>query len=175
MKIARSLRVAALLGAVAVAAGACGGAGSSKAAPVAKATSTTQDPAQAKVLADFNSFADVYARALADPNVTTAEVAGHMTGQALNNLQDVRVQLVTSGRVIKSEAVHHPTGIAISGTTATVQDCVTNNQTHYYAIGGGPHLSDIGDATASDEVTLQLENGTWKVANVVRKGTSCPG
>ena len=58
---------------------------------------------------------------------------------------------------------------------ALVEDCVTSNQTHYYASGGGPHLSDTGDPTAADEVTMQLESGTWKVAKVARKGTSCPG
>jgi hypothetical protein len=152
----------------------CGGEGGRK-ATTASTRSPTAEDASARVLTDFNAYVDVYARALADPNVTTQTVAEHITGEALDTFTNSRIQLLTSGRVIKSEAVHHPKVIAIEGTTATVDECVTSNQTHYYSIGGGPHLSDTGDATAGDEVTMQLEAGTWKVSKVIRRASACPG
>jgi len=172
MKIRTPIRLIALMGALAVGATACGGS-SSKAAPVTKATSTTQDPVKAKVLADFNGYADVVTRALADPSVTTQTVSQYLTGDALDGFTNSRIQLLTSGRVIKSDAVHHPRVVSVQGATALLSDCVTNNQSHYYAVQGGPHLSDSGDPTAQDEVTMQMDGGTWKVVKVVRKGTSC--
>jgi hypothetical protein len=152
----------------------CGGGGGRKATTASTRSPTTED-ANAKVLADFNAYTDVYARALADPNLTTQTVAEHITGEALDTFTNSRIQLLTSGRVIKSEAIHHPKVTAVQGTTATVDDCVTNDQTHYYAIGGGPHLGDTGDATILTETTMQLEAGTWKVSKVTKKASACPG
>ena len=107
------LHLVAVAGVLAMAVTACGG-GGSKAAHTPKPTATTEDGAKAKVLADFNAYTDVYARALADHNVTTQTVAEHITGEALETFTNSRIQLLTSGRMIKSEAVHHPVVIAIA-------------------------------------------------------------
>ena len=39
---------------------------------------------------------------------------------------------------------------------------------------GQPDVVAIQAVTAGDEVTMQLEAGTWKVSKVIRKGSACP-
>jgi hypothetical protein len=170
--MARSaLAVVALVVGAAWALAACG---SSSGASAKKATpaSTTTTSVEQKVLADLRGYRDAYNRAVGAPNPEDPSLRQYMTGIQLQQFQIFVRQLADGGQLIRGSATDAPRVVSVQGTTALVDDCLT---------GGGRFIEaktgkDTGPTPAAGgvQITLQLENGTWKVASASGKATACP-
>jgi hypothetical protein len=182
MKIANSIRFAALVGAVAVAATACGGGGkpdtSAPKAAKAAASTTTLDPQAAQraaVLAGYQAYADAYQHALASADAQSPELPAHMTGDALVGLRMNISGLRSANEAVRlSDVQLAPTVIALEPARAVVHVCVTSTG-HYFDLTSGKPRATDGPAKSGWEDVLVLEDGTWKVSKETRLDSACTG
>jgi hypothetical protein len=95
-----------------------------------------------------------------------------MTGLQLQQFQIFLQQLADSGRLIRGSANDSPRIRSVQGTTAILDDCLTGGGRFYNAKTG----QDTGPSPAAGgvQITLQLEDGTWKVASAIGKAAACP-
>jgi hypothetical protein len=180
--IALSMRVAALAGAVAIAATACGGGGkiNTSTPTTTKSTdpTTTVDPAAAQraaVIDGYQQFWVAYKQALAAANPDDPILAAHLTGAELSHL---RVELTgmrdaPTPEVMRVSDDIHPKVVALEATRAVIQDCFSETDTYFTRDGkpsGTPDSFKVGA-----EFELLLEGGTWKVSTKTHKDSACPG
>ncbi|MBV8981560.1 MAG: hypothetical protein JO086_11720 [Acidimicrobiia bacterium] len=170
-----SIRVAAAIAVAAVGLAACGGGSTPKARPVAARTTTTD--VNAKVIADYRGYDELYRRVTAapDPHNPTldATLGEHMTGDELRQVHLYLLDRATRGLVLRGVSDLNPKVVSVQGNTAIVDDCIIDHG-HQYDAKTGALRDDPGDTKHGFESTLLLEGGTWKVAKVVEKAGVCP-
>jgi hypothetical protein len=95
-----------------------------------------------------------------------------MTGLQLQQFQIFVRQLADSGRGIRGSATDAPRVVSVQASTAILDDCLTGNGRFYDTKTG----QDTGQAPAAGgvQITLHLEDGTWKVASATGKAAACP-
>jgi hypothetical protein len=154
--------------------GACGSgnSGASSSTTTTKPSATTTTSVDQKVLADLRGYRDAYNRAVGAPNPQDPSLRQYMTGVQLQQFQIFVRQLADSSRGIKGSATDAPRIVSVQGTTAVVDDCLTGSGRFYDTRTG----QDTGPAPAAGgvQITMQLEDGTWKVASATGKTTACP-
>jgi hypothetical protein len=181
----RRLLIGLLLVAVGLLAAACGGDGTGQAGstsvPVTKATgsaptSTTLDPPASAVLQAYRAASNAFEHALADANPEDPALAATMVDP---QLQGVKANLVAdqqSGIVGRGKTTLHPKLVSLSGTTATVVDCVYSASELVYAATGKPVPPIIPPENDGVSATLVLTGGMWKVSKqTVTDGKCAPG
>jgi hypothetical protein len=140
--------------------------------PSSTTSTTTLD---SKILADVQGYYDAFNKALATANPDEPLLAQYMTGAQLSAFRVSVAQLKQSGRVARSSADRAPRVVSAQGTTAIVDVCITNAQGHYFDAKTGQDLGPVpGRTAASDELTMLLEGGNWKVAGTEKKPSACP-
>ena len=99
-----------------------------------------------------------------------------MTGDQLRGFRATLADLIRKGRVVRGSEEHHPRVVSVQGSTAIVEDCVTNgDRVHLYDAKTGQDLGPAGATTPSGvQITMRLEGGTWKDAGGNPKPSACP-
>jgi hypothetical protein len=164
----------ALIVGAAWASGACGSGSASarRAATTAAPSTTTTTTVEQKVLADFRGYRDTFSRAAANPDPADQSLRQYMTGLQLQQFQVFLRQLADSGRNLKSSPTDAARVASVQGTTALVDDCITGDGQFYDTKSG--QATGPAPAAGGVEITLHLEDGTWKVASAADKATACP-
>jgi hypothetical protein len=180
--VALSIRFAALAGAVAIAATACGGGGKINTSTPTTAKpadpATTVDPAAAQraaVIDGYQQYWAAYKQALGAANPDDPMLAAHLTGAALGQL---RLQLTglrdaPTPEVIRVSSDIHPNVVALDAAKAVIDDCFSETDTYFTRDGkqsGTPQSFKVGG-----EFDLLLEGGVWKVSTKTHKDSACPG
>ena len=136
-----------------------------------EATTTTLSPEQA-VLAGYRASWDEYIAVGMAPDPADPRLAGHSTGANLAQIRKYFTDYRAQGLVQRGTVELAPRVVAVSGTTATVRDCILS------------HLQDVdaktGQVRASDpqvrkllEASMLLEGGVWKMSLNTPKGDGC--
>jgi len=174
--------------------GACGGGGSassattvrprptsSTSAPVSSSTtdpasSSTTDPASSAVLSAYRASSAAFEQALATANPADPALAATMIDP---QLQSVKANLLADQRqgiVGRGTVTLHPKVVAISGSTATVVDCVYSTSELVYKATGKPVPPVTPPENDGIRATLLLTGGAWKLAKqTVTEGSCAPG
>jgi hypothetical protein len=177
--VPKTLALAAV--ALALVAGACGGGGKSTKsaalttqAPPSTAATTSTTTVESKILADLAAYKDSYHQALASPDQAHIDLMDHMIGGVSGVTFGYLAQLKDAHQAIRGPITDKSVRVAsIQGTTAVVESC-SDNESHTYR--NGVQLPDTpGDRVLGSEFTMVLQNGTWKVSNVVPKASVCSG
>jgi hypothetical protein len=180
--VALPIRFAALAGALAIAATACGGGGKiNTSAPTTVKPAdptTTLDPAAAQraaVLQAYHDYVDVYIRALGSSNADDPGLAEHLTGAALFHERLDLSGLRSAGEVLKvTDVVSRPTIVSLEPSRAVIDDCLSGVP-HYYDATSGAVRGTVPSGASGDpsEYVLVLDAGTWKVSEKARKDAVC--
>ena len=165
---------------------ACGGGGSASPATTARprptsstsapVSSSTTDPASSAVLSAYRASSAAFEQALAtanpaDPALAAAMIDPQLQSVKANLLADQRQGIVGRGTVTL-----HPKVVAISGSTATVVDCVYSTSELVYKATGKPVPPVTPPENDGIRATLVLTGGAWKLAKqTVTEGSCAPG
>jgi len=166
---------------------ACGGGGTSSTATTVRpkstkpttttsSSTTTTDPAAASVLSAYRASSAAFEQALAtanpaDPALAAAMIDPQLQSVKANLLADQRQGIVGRGTVTL-----HPKVVAISGSTATVVDCVYSTSELVYKASGKPVPPVTPPENDGIRATLVLTGGAWKLAKqTVSEGLCAPG
>ena len=152
---------------------ACGGdSGVGLADPVAPETSTTSSappspsatpPVEQEVLATYEAFYEALGRARANPREAEEILAPVATGLQLETSVSGIKGSALAGQEIFGAPVIDPQVVSVENGTAVVHDCQDTSSVGSRDIATGEILT-LGRAGDSAESTLQLVDGTWKVA-----------
>ena len=140
------------------------------------AVSTPHGGRAAAVLAAYRASSAAFAQALAtanpaDPALATTMVDPQLQSVKANLLADQRQGIVGRGTVTL-----HPKVVAISGSTATVVDCVYSTSELVYEATGKPVPPVTPPENDGIRATLDLTGGSWKLAKqTVTEGSCVPG
>jgi hypothetical protein len=180
--VALSLRVAALAGAVGIAATACGGGGkintSTPTTTKSADPTTTLDPAaaqRAEVLKAYQGYVDVYFRSLASSNPDDPGLPQYLTGAALFHQRLDLGGLRSAGEVLKvTDVVSRPAIVSFEPARVLIDDCLSGVP-HYYDMANGTVRGTVPTAASGDasEYVLIPDAGTWKVSEKTRKDSVC--
>ncbi|HUZ09934.1 MAG TPA: hypothetical protein VMU76_07185 [Acidimicrobiales bacterium] len=166
--------------------GACGGGRSAAPATTARprptsstsapVSSTTTDPASSAVLSAYRASSAAFEQALAAANPADPALAATMIDP---QLQSVKANLLADQRqgiVGRGTVTLHPKVVAISGSTATVVDCVYSTSELVYKATGKPVPPVTPPENDGIRATLDLTGGAWKLAKqTVTEGSCAPG
>ena len=140
------------------------------------ATTTTVPAAAAAVLKAYRASSAAFEQALAtanaaDPALTVTMIDPQLQSVKANLLADQRQGIVGRGAVTL-----HPKLVAISGSTATVVDCVYSTSELVYEATGKPVPPVTPPENDGVRATLDLTGGAWKLAKqTVTEGSCAPG
>ena len=141
-----------------------------------KATSTSDGGTDAAVLAAYRASSAAFEQALATANPADPALAATMIDP---QLQSVKANLLADQRqgiVGRGTVTLHPKVIAISGSTATVVDCVYSTSELVYEATGKPVPPVTPPENDGVRATLDLTGGAWKLAKqTVTEGSCAPG
>ncbi len=141
-----------------------------------KATSTSDGGTDAAVLAAYRASSAAFEQALATANPADPALAATMIDP---QLQSVKANLLADQRqgiVGRGTVTLHPKVIAISGSTATVVDCVYSTSELVYEATGKPVPPITPPENDGVRATLDLTGGAWKLAKqTVTEGSCAPG
>jgi hypothetical protein len=184
---ARTLRIAALVGAVVVA-GACGGDDGDDGSVDTMAATTTSAPptttsSRAEVAAAYLAYWDAYHRASMDPvDPHLAELQDRMTGDqkraTTRNLENMQARGQAVRRPEGARHMHAVMDVSVQGTQGLVHGCSIDDLVTYDVATG--KAIDDSVATKRYEASLVLEAGEWKVRLVTETEriegiVPCPG
>jgi hypothetical protein len=152
-------------------AGTAGPAASSAAGPSVSASAT--EDARAAVLAGYSAYwiALLHAHATGDP--ADPQLRAHATGTALAEAAGGIRANTARGIRMKGAVTHKPVVSAVSGTTATVADCVDLRSWLAYDVPSGrrdPSIRPIGRVAGT--YTLTGSGRAWRVSAAVQ-GAFC--
>ncbi|MHB1510554.1 MAG: hypothetical protein ACYCST_13500 [Acidimicrobiales bacterium] len=165
---------------------ACGGGGTASTAPTVRSkptpststpvSSSTTDPASSAVLAAYRAAWRAFDSAALDANPASPALAATMVDP---QLQSVKANLLADQRqgiVGRGTFTLHPKIVSISGSTATVVDCVYSTAVLVYAASGKPVPPVTPPENDGVRATLTLVGGAWKVSKqTVTDGSCAPG
>ena len=141
-----------------------------------KATSTSDGGTDVAVLAAYRASSAAFEQALATANPADPALAATMIDP---QLQSVKANLLADQRqgiVGRGTVTLHPKVIAISGSTATVVDCVYSTSELVYEATGKPVPPITPPENDGVRATLDLTGGAWKLAKqTVTEGSCAPG
>jgi hypothetical protein len=185
----RRLALSAFVGGLALLVAACGG--GSAAGPAKPTTSTSTSPpattattldpkatAEAAVLRDYRAYRDAFDHATGTtgvpPNPDDPALPAHVTGEELTHLKVFIVGLRGKGYTSRRDGAieYHPRVVALTGNTATVDDCLTSND-HVVDAKTGELHDKPGPGTSGWQVDMVLEGGTWKVSFLHERSDLC--
>ena len=137
---------------------------------------TSIDPTSAAVLAAYRASSAAFEQALATANAADPALAATMVDP---QLQSVKANLLADQRqgiVGRGTVTLHPKVVAISGSTATVVDCVYSTSVLVYTATGKPVPPVTPPENDGIRATLDLTGGSWKLAmQTVTEGSCAPG
>jgi hypothetical protein len=146
-------------------------------------TATTLDPkaaAQAAVLRDYRAFWDAYHEAAGvtglPVNPDAPALPAHMTGEQLTHMKVYLVGLRGKGYRNRqdSPSENHPRVVALTASTATVDDCEIDG-THVVDAKTGELHDSPGPGRLGWEADMVLQRGTWKVSFLHTRSDLCGG
>lgn len=137
-------------------------------------TATTLVTDDAKIVADYKAYWDAY---LAATNPMRPDYPGlqqHATGEQLRTVVENLTGAKIDNLIFKGTLDINAKVVRKSDTTATVSDCMFDRGGQYDATTG--ERKDTEDtAPTLNTAHLQLIDGTWKVAAVVKEKVGCDG
>lgn len=125
------------------------------------------------VLSNYRAFWDDFiavGTTTVDPR--DPRLATHATGEELRQLQTTFLARRASDEVIKGSVQLAPTVLKVENDKAIVQDCQLD-LTRYYSNRTGQPVDAQATTRFLIEASMQLENGTWKVASINHKSDGC--
>jgi hypothetical protein len=146
-------------------------------------TATTLDAkaaAEAAVLRDYRAFWDAYSQATGvtglPVNPDDPVLSAHATGKELIQVRSYAGGLRGKGYRGRADGLDEfrPRVVSIVGTTAIVDDCVTDN-THVVDAKTGELHDAPGPAKLGWEADMVLEGGTWKASEMNARNDLCAG
>lgn len=142
-------------------------------APAGSTTTSTDDASpDAEVLAGYRRFWDAYLAAADPMDPTHPDLEAGATGAQLERVQRAFLARQASGEVIRGSLDLAPEVAEVDGTTATVTDCYADD-THIFDEATGEQKDSPGVLSYRVTATLELVDGTWKVADLVQEGEGC--
>ncbi len=137
---------------------------------------TNQEAVTVAVLTAYRASSAAFEHALAAANPADPTLAATMADP---QLQSVKANLLADQRegiVGRGAVTLHPKVIAISGSTATVVDCVYSTSELVYEASGKPVPPVTPPENDGIRATLDLTGGSWKLAEqAVTEGSCAPG
>jgi hypothetical protein len=130
---------------------------------VAPSTTATTGPSTA-VIAGYRAASDAFEQALSTADPNSAGLAATMVDP---QLQSVKANLVADQRqgiVGRGSVTLHPRVLSVSGSTATVVDCVYSTTELAYQATGKPVPPVTPPENDGIHATLVLSDGVWKVS-----------
>ena len=141
-----------------------------------RATSTPDGGSETAVLAAYRASSAAFEQALATANAADPALVATMVDP---QLQSVKANLLADQRqgiVGRGTVTLHPKVVAISGSTATVVDCVYSTSELVYEATGKPVPPVTPPENDGVRATLDLTGGAWKLAKqTVTEGSCAPG
>ena len=141
-----------------------------------RATSTPDGGSETAVLAAYRASSAAFEQALATANAADPALAATMVDP---QLQSVKANLLADQRqgiVGRGTVTLHPKVVTISGSTATVVDCVYSTSELVYEATGKPVPPITPPENDGVRATLDLTGGAWKLAKqTVTEGSCAPG
>jgi hypothetical protein len=134
-------------------------------------TSTTLSPEE-QVVADYEAASAAFSAAANPPNPDSPDLAAHFTGASLSRYQDALRSLQAAGATAQNTVEHHPINVVVTGETAQVEDCFVDT-TQQFSAATGEALGGPSTTTMHVDVTLQLIDGVWKVAERSERTDPC--
>jgi hypothetical protein len=153
----------------------------------APSASATPEGTDAAVIAAYRAEIAAYDQALADTDNPGAWTLPALANTMVNpELDAVKAELQSDenqGIVVTGmQTPLNPQVVSVTGTSATVSDCVWDTTVQYYRAHNGFTAEPVpnqpggtqpgGDATTA---TLMLVSGKWMVSDVTQKVDSCSG
>jgi hypothetical protein len=134
-------------------------------------TSTTLSP-EDQVIADYTAASAAFSAAANPPNPDSPDLEAHFTGASLSRYQDALRSLQAAGATAQNTVEHHPIDVTVTGETAQLEDCFVDT-TQQFNAATGEALGGPSTTTLHVEVTLQLIDGVWKVAERSERSDPC--
>jgi hypothetical protein len=140
-----------------------------------QATTTTEPSKQlvAAVRAFWNLYLQLGARhGPFNARVTRARLGQRATGRELTKLFDVFQGNAAAGYVVKGTIDIEPTDVSVTGATAHVRDCY-DDRTGLYRVNDGKRIDTDDPRRHNVLMTLNREDGVWKVSAIKEEGLGC--
>jgi hypothetical protein len=138
-------------------------------------TTTTTDATKATIIdayrADQGAFLAVAGRNPVIP--TDPRIPAAMTGALLNSVRGRLTAYALEGDYLQGTLEFGATVASVNGTQAIVMDCYFDHTVIVNAKSGQRVGNPADTARTLVQVTMQLGDGTWKMAAVEQKGTGC--
>lgn len=143
-------------------------------------TTTTSAPTTSTtVMTDEAAILDAYRQSWADliaasdpPNPDDTRLAEHTTGKALQTTKVGLLNARAAGHVTRGTIDLAPKLTSVNGDQAVVTDCYFDHSADYDG-KTGKMLQQLKTERELSAVTMQRENGAWKVSLVENKGKGC--
>jgi hypothetical protein len=138
----------------------------------ATATPTTTSPTNAALIAAWHHYWDVYVAVGSEMNLPDSRLAEVATGTELRQLGGAFLADESRGHVVKGTIDLYPRVISVTDGQAQLADCyfsrilVFKRATNQPVGAGGTNRTHV-------TATLQLLDGTWKVAAIQHDGDAC--
>lgn len=137
---------------------------------------TTVDPTSVAVLQAYRAGWAAFEHALADANPGDPELTATMVDQQLLGVKGNLLADQRQGIIGKGTTTLHPKITSLTGTTASVVDCVYSTTELVYLSTGKPVPPITPPENDGVQSTLVLTGGTWKVdKQTVTDGKCAPG
>jgi predicted small lipoprotein YifL len=175
----RGLLVASLAMVMLLAACGSNGPGSAPGPEPTTGTTSTQTPPSpggdaggaATGLDAYRGMWQAYQEAIAIPDPDYPELARYAQGDALRVLISGVTSVRDQGLVGVGEAVLNPRVVAelfaLTPPQVKIDDCMDTSQTHLVKRDGSPYEDRPGGRRSVEATAVQLDDGTWKVAEFV--------
>src|SRR5207244_2437378 len=137
----------------------------------ARATSTTS-ASDAAVVAAWHHYWDVYVAVGSEMHLPDPRLADIATGEELRQLGSGFLAFSSDGQVLRGTSELDPKVVDVNGEQATLRDCYLSRILRYDKATGQPKGSPPTDRTLVT-VTLQSDNGSWKVASIKHESDGC--
>lgn len=128
--------------------------------------------ADAEVVAGYRRFWDAYLTAADPMDPTHPSLEAAATGAQLERVQRAFLARQAGGEVIRGSLELAPEVAEVDGTTATVTDCYADD-THIFDAATGEQKDPPDVVNYRVAATLELVDGSWKVADLVQEGEGC--
>jgi hypothetical protein len=119
----------------------------------------------------YRGMWQAYQEAIAIPDPDYPELARYAQGDALRVLVSGITSVRDQGLVGVGEAVFNPRVVgellALTPPQVKIDDCMDTSQTHLVKQDGSPYDDPPGGRRSVEATAVQLDDGTWKVADFV--------
>lgn len=140
--------------------------------PTSPATTLVTD--DAKIVADYKAFWDAYIAATNPMRPDYPGLQQHATGEELRKVVENLSGAKIDNLIFKGSLDINAKVLQKSGTTARLSDCMFDRGGQYDATTGERKDTQDSEPTLNT-AELQLIDGTWKVASVVKEKVGCDG